>query len=81
MLDKWGSFHRGLDWGNWKPEEPYIELPDPKVTTKSMMKAVESNKRTDFVREHREVNPGYVFSEAIADFDYLREKLKASQSI
>ena len=77
--EKWGDFTRGFDWGDWQPEEPYIELPDPKVTTKSMMQAVAQNARTAFVREHREVNLGHPFSVAIADFEYLREKLKASQ--
>ncbi|HAS46130.1 MAG TPA: hypothetical protein DCS93_36955 [Microscillaceae bacterium] len=77
--DKWGDFKRGLDWGNWKPDEPYIELPYPDITTKTMLKAVIQNARTAFVKEYREVNPGHSFSVAIKAFEYLREKLKASQ--
>ena len=25
--EKWGDFHRGLDWGAWEPDSIYLELP------------------------------------------------------
>jgi hypothetical protein len=34
--DKWGDFHRGLDWGAWEPDFIYVELPQPKVTTRDL---------------------------------------------
>lgn len=74
--DKWGDFHRGLDWGAWEPDFVYLELPLPKVTTKELSLYARQNDKMSFIKEHRRINPGLSIEEAIADFARFREVLE-----
>jgi hypothetical protein len=76
--DKWGGYHRGLDWGTWAPDCIYIQLPPPKVTTKALVRCANQKDEIAFIKEHRRVNPGLSIQEARADFKRFREILDAS---
>jgi len=71
--EKWGDFHRSLDWGAWQPDSIYIDLPLPKVTTKKMIECVKNNNQIEFIKEYRRVNRGLDLAEAKSDFKYLYE--------
>lgn len=71
----WGDFHRGLDWGTWEPDEIYLELPLPKVTTKALSRFAKQNDALAFIKEHRRVNPGLSLKEAQDDFGTFRKIL------
>ncbi|MGC4044350.1 MAG: hypothetical protein QM758_11180 [Armatimonas sp.] len=71
----WGDLHRGLDWGTWQPEEIYLELPPPKVTTRKLARFVRDNDLLSFIKEHRRINPGLSMKEAQEDFAYFRKVL------
>lgn len=73
--EKWGAYHRGLDWGAWEPDSIYLQLPFPKVTTKNLSIFVKRNEIINFINEYRRVNPGLSMSEAKADFMYLQQAL------
>ncbi|MCA9178802.1 MAG: hypothetical protein KDB14_30275 [Planctomycetales bacterium] len=73
--DKWGDFHRGLDWGAWEPECIHLELPLPKVTTKALSLFARQNDVMAFINEHRRINPGLSVEEAKADFAHFRSIL------
>lgn len=73
--EKWGHFHRGFDWGDWKPDEVSTELWG-KTTTDEMCQCVSNNNLIGFVREYRQVNHGSSIKEAKEDFALMREKLK-----
>jgi|GEM_PF-1103714 len=75
--EKWGNCYRGLDWGNWRPDHVYLNLPQPKVTTKVMVSAANNDDLPTFVIEHRRVNLGYSLQEARTDFRRFREILKS----
>jgi hypothetical protein len=49
----WGDFHRGLDWGAWRPDRIYIELPQPKITTPALSDCAHQNDVVAFIKEHR----------------------------
>ena len=70
--DKWGDFHRGLDWGTWHADYVYIRLSPPKVTTRDLSRHAYNDDATAFVKEHRRVNPGLSIEEAKADFAHFR---------
>lgn len=74
--DKWGDFHRGLDWGAWKPDCVYLELPLPKVTTRNLSLFAKQNDLMAFIKEHRRINPGLSIEEAKADFAHFRSVLE-----
>ena len=74
--DKWGDFHRGLDWGAWEPDCIYLELPLPKVTTKELSVFARRNDIMSFIKEHRRINPGLSIEEAKADFAHFRDVLE-----
>jgi hypothetical protein len=69
--EKWGDFPRGLDWRYWKPENVYIALPFPKKTTKILIDFLKNNSLTEFIREHRRINPVSIL-EAKDDFQFLK---------
>ena len=73
--EKWGDFHRGLDWGAWTPDTIYLELPPPKVTTKKLSEYANRNDLLAFIEEHRRVNPGLSITEAKGDFERFRSIL------
>ncbi|SQI34220.1 Uncharacterised protein [Leminorella richardii] len=73
--NKWGDFKRGLDWGAWKPSVIYLQLPEPKVTTKVLSQAVFDNDQIAFIREYRRVNPELSIEEAKMDFITLRKRI------
>lgn len=73
--EKWGSYHRGLDWGAWEPESIYLQLPLPKVTTKELSTYVKQNDLVKFIKEYRKRNPGLSINEAKEDFAYLQDIL------
>lgn len=68
----WGDFHRGLDWGAWAPDEVYLELPSPKLTTRELSRCAWRDDLVGFVREYRRINPGISLAEAREDFAHLR---------
>ncbi len=70
--DKWGDYHRGLDWGAWEPDSIYLQLPLPKVTTKALSVYVKNENLIEFIKEYRKRNPGLSITEAKKDFEYLR---------
>lgn len=74
--EKWGDFHRGLDWGTWKPDCVYLQLPSPKVTTKNLSLFAFQDDLISFIYEHRRVNPGVSIEEAKADFAHFRAVVK-----
>lgn len=73
--EKWGDFHRGLDWGQWEPDDIYLELPLPKVTTRALSMFARCDDLIGFIMEHRRVNPGLSIKEAKADFAHFRSIL------
>ncbi len=73
--DKWGDFKRGLDWGAWKPDVIYLQLPQPKITTRILSQAIFENDLLTFIREYRRVNLGLSIQEAKADFTILRKRI------
>lgn len=70
--EKWGDFHRSLDWGAWAPDFVYLELPLPKVTTMDLSRFAYQNDLVAFVREYRRINPGSSLAEAREDFEKFR---------
>jgi hypothetical protein len=75
---KWGSYHRGLDWGAWEPDSIYLQLPLPKVTTKELSLYVKQDDLIKFIKEYRKRNPGLSINEAKDDYKYLQNILKQS---
>lgn len=71
--EKWGGFYRGLDWGSWRPDRLYFNLPYPKKTTQVLTDAAHEDKLAAFVIEYRKINSGTSIQEARADFDRLRK--------
>jgi hypothetical protein len=69
--DKWGDFHRSLDWGDWKPPFIYVSLRKIK-TTPALSRLAHENSLIAFVKEYRLVNPDVSMNEAKADFDRMR---------
>ena len=74
--EKWGEYHRGLDWGAWEPDSIYLQLTHPKVTTKELSTYVKQNDIIKFIKEYRKRNPGLSINEAKEDFAYLQNILK-----
>lgn len=74
--DKWGNFPRGLDWGAWEPESIYLQLPQPKITSKLLPTFVKRDEIINFINEYRRINPGLSITEAKSDFAYLQDILK-----
>ena len=70
--EKWGDCYRGLDWGAWSPDRIYIELPHPKLTTKTLVDAVHSEDLIGFIAEHRRISPGISMAEAKEDYSMFR---------
>ncbi len=73
--EKWGQCYRGLDWGAWSPDTIYLELPQPKVTTKALVRFAREGDLASFVIEHRRINPGLSLAEARSDFARFIELL------
>ena len=76
--DKWGDFHRGLDWGTWQPDVVYFDLPLPKATTQKMCEMATSDDLVGFIAEYRRVNPGLSIQEAKEDYNLIRSKISGS---
>jgi hypothetical protein len=76
--DKWGDFHRGLDWGDWYPDYVYIQLQPPKVTTRDLSRHAYNDDLIAFVKEHRRINPGVSAGEAKHDFRHFRAVIEKS---
>ena len=74
--DKWGDFHRGLDWGAWRPAFIYLQLPPPKVTTMALSEHAYNNDLPAFTKEHRRINPGLSIGEARTDFKRFRSVIE-----
>jgi hypothetical protein len=72
----WGDFPRSLDWGSWKPERIYIQLPYPKNTSKELIEFAFLNQLKDFIQEYRRWNPSHSIQEAKTDFLNLRNQLE-----
>jgi hypothetical protein len=66
--DKWGDFPRGLDWGAWKPDFIYVELAEPKVTTRNLALHARNDDFIQFVKEYRRINRNLSIQEAKNDF-------------
>ncbi|MBX2846904.1 MAG: hypothetical protein KTR16_01180 [Acidiferrobacterales bacterium] len=75
---KWGAYHRGLDWGAWEPDSIYLQLPLPKVTTRELSNLVKQNDILGFIKEYRQRNPSLSIKEAREDFAYLQNILDKS---
>ena len=71
--EKWGGCFRGLDWGAWRPDRLYLDLPPPKVSSKTLMDHAYANDLGQFVIEHRRLNPGLSLIEARSDFARIRQ--------
>ena len=71
--EKWGGCYRGLDWGAWRPDRVYFDLPHLKVSSQALMDHAHSNDLGQFVLEHRRLNPDLSLAEARADFARLRQ--------
>ncbi|WP_145248882.1 hypothetical protein [Aeoliella mucimassa] len=76
---KWGHAHRSLDWGAWRPDHVYLQLPPPKVTTKALSEHTFANDQLAFIKEHRRINPGLSIQEAKADFAHFRRVIEESE--
>ncbi len=76
--DKWGDFHRGLDWGTWQPEIVYFDLPLPKITTPKMCEYATADDLLSFISEYRKVNPGLSIQEAKDDYSLIQSKISGS---
>ena len=74
--EKWGEFERGLDWGSWRPDIVYLELPLPKLTTKNLVRHANDGNLIEFIKEYRRINPGVPVDEAKSDYRRLREILE-----
>jgi len=70
--NKWGDFHRGLDWGSWQPDHVYLHLEPPKVTTRALSQHAFADDLVAFIKEHRRINPRTSIEEAKADFTHFR---------
>lgn len=70
--DKWGDFHRGLDWGDWNPDFVTLHLPPPKVTTKELSQFAFGDDLLAFVKEYGRINPGLSVDDAKSDFRHFR---------
>lgn len=73
--EKWGDFHRGLDWGDWEPPLIQLTLAPPKSTTKEMTSLAQQNDLLAFIQEHRRVNPRISIAEAKRDFQLFQQAL------
>lgn len=71
----WGDCLRGLDWGTWRPDRIYVELPAPKATSAAMVDAVYDNDLVAFIRASRRTNPDVSIAEAKIDFAELRRRV------
>ena len=78
--DKWGGFHRSLDWGAWAPDFIYLELPLPKITTKALSRFAQENDLLAFLKEHRRINLGVSLAEAREDFAHFRAIIDSNRS-
>jgi hypothetical protein len=78
---KWGAFERGLDWGTWEPDNIYLELPPPKVTTKNLSVHAKSGDLIMFIKEYRRVNPGTSMEEAKSDYRRFRSILEGMSEL
>ena len=76
--DKWGDFHRSLDWGAWRPDRIYIQLQRPKVTTKALSEYAFTQDQVAFIREYRRINPGLSLKEAKSDYAHFRTVIEQS---
>ncbi|WP_146564742.1 hypothetical protein [Posidoniimonas corsicana] len=74
--DKWGHFHRGLDWGSWRPDHVYLQLAPPKVTTKALSDHAFTGNQLAFIKEHRRINPGLSIREAKSDYEHFRRVIE-----
>ncbi|WP_367874374.1 hypothetical protein [Luteolibacter sp. Populi] len=79
--EKWGDCRRGLDWGAWRPVRIYVELPHPKVSTKSLVEALNAGDLVGFLKEYRRSNPGVPYSEAKEDFARLRALISGETGV
>jgi hypothetical protein len=79
--EKWGDFHRGLDWGNWEPDTILFDLPLPKITTKKLCEHAKNADLVSFIAEYRRVNPGLSMLEARKDYEHLQSMLNAATNI
>jgi hypothetical protein len=78
--EKWGDCYRGLDWGAWRPERIYFNLPHPKITSQALMDAAHEDDVIAFVKEYRRVNPGTPIQEARENFSTLRKYVEEAQN-
>ena len=69
--EKWGDYPRGFDWGSWKPEFIYIQLPPLKVTTRILSQHAYNNDLIAFIKEYRRINPEISIKEARFDFRHF----------
>ena len=74
--DKWGDFHRGLDWGAWQPAYINLLLPPPRVTTKALSQHAFNNDLAAFIKEYRRINPETSIEEAKRDFFHFRSTME-----
>lgn len=63
----WGRPLKTLDWGSWHPEFIYVELPQPKITTRPLIERLWQRDLLGFLKEYRRVNPDTALSEARED--------------
>jgi hypothetical protein len=72
---KWNYFPRSLDWGTWKPDKIYIDLPLPKITTSVLWQYVIGKNFIEFIKEYRRINPNLSLKEAKQDYNFLKNTI------
>ena len=53
-----------------------LQLPLPRVTTKTLAQFAQCNDMISFIKEYRRINPGLSIEEAKADFAHFRKVLE-----
>ena len=82
--EKWGDFHRSLDWGNWEPDHPVVGIrrinnnidEGPATITKELIALILENKTTKALKLYRSINAIDTIKEASDAVKLLQSKLK-----
>ena len=62
--EKWGDFPRALDWGNWSPDIPNVDLESGKIVSIDLIDAVRKGKKVKAIKIFRKINKGTSIKEA-----------------
>jgi hypothetical protein len=73
--EKWGDFPRALDWGNWSPDFPNVDLSSGKFVSIDLIETVQEGKEAEAIKIFRVINKGTSIKEARDAFKELKDKL------